>query len=61
MTMRELIINRLKEIIETDPEYGIPRYFDCSEEEHITDVEELTEMNDEQLLDVFETTIGFGG
>jgi hypothetical protein len=59
--MRELIINRLKSMIEIDPECGIPRYFDCDEEEYITDVEDLSEMDDEQLLEVFETVVGFGG
>jgi hypothetical protein len=59
--MRELIIDRLKAMIEVDPDYGIPRHFECNEEEHITDVEELHAMTDQQLLEVFESAIGFGG
>jgi len=59
--MRELIINRLKAMIEIAPDYGIPRYFECDEEEYITDVEDLSKMDDEQLLEVFETAVGFGG
>lgn len=59
--MRDLVINRLKAIIEDSDGYGIPRYFDCDEEEYITDVEELRNMDDEQLLEVFETTVGFQG
>jgi hypothetical protein len=59
--MRELIINRLKAMIEVAPDYGIPRYFDCDEEEYITDVEDLSSMDDEALLEVFEACVGFGG
>ena len=59
--MRELVIDRLKSMIEDDPEYGIPRHIDCDEEEHITDIEELNTMTDQQLLEAFESSIGFWG
>ena len=60
--MRDLVINRLKEIIEDSDGIGIPRYFfDCNEEEYITDVEELYNMDDQQLLEVFEATVAFAG
>ena len=59
--MRELVIDRLKSMIEVDPEYGIPRHIDCDEEEHITDIEELNTMTDQQLLEAFESSIGFWG
>ena len=41
--------------------YGIPRCFDCDEDEMITDPKELNHMDDEQLLEVFEAVVGFGG
>ena len=59
--MRELVIARLKAVIEIDPEYGIPRCFDCDDDDNITDPEELDSMTDEELLDVFESVIGFQG
>lgn len=62
--MRDLVINKLKAIIEASAGhggYGIPRYFDCDDEEYITDAEELRNMDDEQLLEVFEATVGFQG
>jgi hypothetical protein len=59
--MRDIVINRLKEFIEDTDGYGIPRCFDCDEDEYITDVEELPNMTDEQLLEVFEATVGFQG
>ena len=59
--MRDLVINRLKEIIEDSDGLGIPLYFDCDDDEYITDAEQLYEMADQQLLQVFETTVGFQG
>lgn len=59
--MRDLVISKLKQFIADSQGYGIPRYFDCDEDEYITDAEELAVMDDEQLLEVFETAVGFGG
>lgn len=59
--MRELVIARLAKMIEIDPEYGIPRCFDCDEEDYIRDSTELNSMADEDLLEVFETNVGFNG
>lgn len=58
--MRDLVIAKLTVFIE-DIDGGIPRYFDCDDEENITDPSELFSMSDEQLLEVFEATVGFGG
>ena len=57
--MRELVISKLKQFISENQGYGIPRYFDCDEEEYITNADELSDMNDEQLLEVFESCVGF--
>lgn len=59
--MRDLVISKLKQFIADSQGYGIPRYFDCDEDEYITDAEELAVMDNEQLLEVFETAVGFGG
>ena len=59
--MRNLVISRLKQFITDNPEWGIPRSFGCHEDEYITDHTELDSMNDEQLLEVFESCVGFGG
>ena len=59
--MRDLVIKRLEDIIKMSQGYGIPRCFDCDEDEMITDPNELNHMDDEQLLEVFEATVGFGG
>lgn len=59
--MRELVIAKLKGFIAESGGYGIPRYFDCSEDDNITDPAELATLTDEDLLDVFESTVGFGG
>jgi hypothetical protein len=59
--MRELVIDRLKWFILDSNGYGIPRYFDCDEEDHITDPDELNDMSDEELITVFESCVGFGG
>lgn len=59
--MRELVIAKLSGFIADSGEYGIPRYFDCSDDENITDPAELNDLTDEELLEVFETTVGFGG
>ena len=59
--MRDLVISKLKRFIADSQGYGIPREFDCDDEEFITDADELETMTDEQLLEVFETAVGFGG
>ena len=59
--MRKLVIDKLTDIIRDSGSYGIPRYFDCSDDENITDPAELDGLTDEELLEVFETTVGFGG
>jgi hypothetical protein len=59
--MRDLVISKLKQFITDSQGYGIPRYFDCSENEYITNTDELFGMSDEQLLEVFEAVVGFGG
>jgi hypothetical protein len=55
--MRSLVIQRLTTIIE-DCE-GIPRFFES--DDYITDAEELESMSDEELLEAFETAVGFAG
>lgn len=59
--MRELVITKLKQFIADNDGYGIPRYFDCTDEDAIKDPAELDSMSDEQLLEVFEACVGFGG
>lgn len=59
--MRDLVIKRLEGFIAESQGYGIPRCFDCGEDEMITDPKELNFMDDEQLLEVFESTVGFAG
>ena len=59
--MRELVINRLKTFVNDSDGYGIPRYFDCNEEDNITDPNELDSMSDEELIEVFESCVGFQG
>lgn len=60
--MRNLVIDRLKSLIEQDPDgEGIPRYFDCGDAEYITDPQELESMSDEELLDAYEACVAFSG
>ena len=59
MTMRERILQKLKGFLEDD--YEIPRYFDCFDDEYITEYSELESMDDEGLLEVFEATVGYRG
>ena len=59
--MRDLVIKRLEVIIGMSGGYGIPCCFDCDEDKMITDPKELNHMDDEQLLEVFEATVGFQG
>lgn len=59
--MRELVIAKLSGFIGDSDGYGIPRYFDCLDDEYITDPAELEGFTDEELLEVFESTVGFGG
>lgn len=56
--MRDLIIHRLMEIMDSD---GLPRYFDCDKHEYIHSKEELDSLSDEDLLEVFETSVEFQG
>lgn len=58
--MRDLVIAKLAEHIRMSG-LGIPRYFDCDDDDTITDPAELDTMSDEQLLEAFEATVGFGG
>ena len=58
--MRDLVIAKLTEAIRMTGGYGIPRCFDC-DDNTIADPIELDTMSDEQLLEVFEATVGFGG
>ena len=59
--MRELLIAKLAGFINDADGYGIPRYFDCVEEDHIIDADDLNTMTDQELLEIFEATVGFGG
>lgn len=59
--MRELVIKKLNYLLDLTDGEGIPRYFDCDESEYITDAEEIKTLTDEDLLDVFEACISFGG
>ena len=59
--MRDLVIAKLKVFVIDSLPYGIPRYFDCDDEDNITDYNELESMTDKELLDIFEVTVGFGG
>jgi hypothetical protein len=59
--MRDLVIAKLAEAIRMTSGYGIPRCFDCDDNDTITDASELDTLTDEQLLEAFEATVGFGG
>lgn len=59
--MRNLIIQRLTSLIEDSNGYGIPRNFDCDENENVLDSQELNEMSDEELLEVFEDALDLYG
>lgn len=59
--MRDLVIAKLTEAIKQSDGYGIQRWFDCEDDEMITDANELNHMDDEQLLEVFELAVGFQG
>lgn len=59
--MRDLVIAKLTGFIKDNDGYGIPRYFDCDDEESIKDPAELNSMSDEELLVAFEAAVGFGG
>ncbi len=59
--MRELVIAKLTLFISTSDGFGIPREFDCGEDEAIKDPAELETMTDEQLLQAFEACVGFWG
>ena len=59
--MRELVISRLTAFIADTDGYGIPRCFDCDEDNYIKDPTELENMSDEDLLEAYESAVGFGG
>ncbi len=59
--MRELVIAKLTEFIANNDGYGIPREFDCGDEDSIKDPAELGSMSDEELLQAFEACVGFWG
>jgi len=59
--VRDLVIAKLKQFIANSYGYGIPREFNCDDEDAIKDPAELDSMSDEQLLEAFEATVGFGG
>lgn len=59
--MRDIVINRLKGYIQDSDGHGIPRCFDCDEEDYVQDPNELDSMSDQELLEVFESVVGFGG
>lgn len=59
--MRDLVIAKLTTFIANSDGYGIPREFDCSEEDAIKDPAELETMTDLQLLQAFEAVVGFWG
>jgi hypothetical protein len=59
--MRELVLLKLQTFIQDSGGFGIPRFFDCDEDEFITDAKELESMSDQELLEVFESCVGFNG
>lgn len=59
--MRELILNKLKGFISDADGYGIPRFYFCDEEDFITNPDELDGMTDEEVMEVYEASIGFQG
>ena len=59
--MRDLVIAKLKQFIADSDGYGIPSSFDCAEDQMITDAADLDKIDDQQLLEVFEACVGFGG
>ena len=59
--MRDLIIARLTQYIKDSDGVGIPGCFDAEAEDYITDAAELIRLNDEDLLEVYVSTVGFQG
>ena len=55
--MRHLVIQRLLVVVEQNKPDGIPRYFDCEENEYITNPEALHMLTDEELLNVYDIAI----
>jgi hypothetical protein len=55
--MKELVINRLKQLIADSEGEGIPRNFDCLESRYITDPDELNDLSDDALLDALEASL----
>ena len=53
--MKELVINRLKQLIADSGGDGIPR--DFNESEYITDPDELNDLSDDALFDVLEASL----
>lgn len=56
--MRDLILQRLNEILE-ESDGLLENPFD--DQSPVTTIEELKEFDDEELLDFFEFTVGFQG
>lgn len=59
--MRELIITRLTEFIDSSGGMGIPLYFECNDDDYITDSKDLDSLSDEELLDVYDASVMFTG
>ena len=59
--MRDLVIAKLKQFVADSDGYGIPSSFDCDEDQMITNPADLDNLDDQQLLEVFEACVGFGG
>lgn len=57
--MRDLVIQSLTESIEYSNGEGIPRYYDCDEDEYIKDTKELNSLSDEKLLSIYTDLCGF--
>ena len=59
--MRELIITKLTEFINGSGGIGISRYFECPDDDYITDPEDLDSLTDEDLLEVYDACVMFTG
>lgn len=59
--MRDLVISKLTAFIADSDGYGIPREFDCDDDDYIKDPAELANMSDEELLEAYESAVGFAG
>ena len=61
LVMRELIITRLTAFIDSSGGMGIPRYFECNDDDYITDPDDLDSLSDEELLEVYDACVIFTG